>query len=266
VASGYDLWGLDQVFIGGARFNLDRLVEIAPDDEARDVAAAMLERAERGFAEFTRTGDQAGGFLVSATEADYEALRAAFDDAPAALGIIDELAASTRIYRLYGQGRNYRSNHERIELMKRHLADELRRAGESTKVLLKFGSVHMRRGYSPLNQLDLGNAVAELGFYRGGGSLHVQVTALASRDPAGNVTDWTERTPWLSRFEQAMPDGAEWAVFDLRPLRPLFHDADNAAGREALAELAWGYDLLVVARRFTRAVPLPGVPALPDRQ
>ncbi|MGK7294517.1 MAG: hypothetical protein ACNS61_01660 [Candidatus Wenzhouxiangella sp. M2_3B_020] len=260
---GYALWGLDQVFIGGARFNLDSLVELAPSDEARKLAAAALERAERGYVRFAETGDSAQGFLVTASEAEYDALRAAFDGVPEAGRILDELAASTRIYRLFGQGENYRSNHERIELMKRHLADNLRETDTGTKVFLKFGSVHMQRGYSPLNQLDLGNAAAELGFYRGGGSLHVKVTALGSTGLDGEFDDWTESSPYLDRFEAAMPEDSEWAVFDLRALRPIFHDRDNADGRGALAEIVWGYDLLVLAREFTRAEPLPGVPSPP---
>jgi len=63
----------------------------------------------------------------------------------------------------------------------------------------------------------------------------------------------------------AMPEDTDWAVFDLRPLRPIFHDRDNAEGREALADLAWSYDLLVLARRFTRAEALPGARPLPGR-
>lgn len=262
VELGYDLWGLDQVFIGGARFNLDRLVELAPDDEARKLAAAALERAERGYARFAESGDSADGFLVTATEADYDSLRAAFDGVAEGKRILDELAASSRIYRLYGMGENYRSNHERIALMKRHLSERLHEAPSRAKVFLKFGAVHMQRGYSPLNQLDLGNAAAELGFHRGDGSLHVQVTALASRGPDGKVRDWTESSPWLEPVSRAMPEDAAWAVFDLRPLRPVFHDTDPG-GHAALAERAWAYDLLVVAREFTRAAPLPGVPAPP---
>ena len=266
VALGYDLWGLDQVFAGGARFNLARLVELAPDDTARVAATAALERARHGFQEFARTGDPSMGFLQSATPEDYATLREAFAEAgEEALSIVDELAASSRIYQLYGQGANYRSNHERIELMKRHLAERLKAASPEARVFLKFGSVHMRRGYSPLNQLDLGNAAAEIGVLRGGGALHVKVTALASTGADGAVSDWIASSPHLERFSDVMPDDAEWAVFDLRSLRPVFHRAANAEGREELADLVWAYDLLVVGRSFTRAQPLPGVPGLPGQ-
>ena len=42
----------------------------------------------------------------------------------------------------------------------------------------------------------------------------------------------------LKRFAAALPEDADWAVFDLRALRPIFHSRANAEGREALAELA----------------------------
>ncbi len=266
VALGYDLWGLDQVFAGGARFNLARLVELAPNDTARAAATAGLERARRGFQQFARSGDTSVGFLQSATPEDYAALREAFADArEEARRIVDELAASSRIYQLFGRGANYQSNHERIRLMKRHLADRVNAADAETRVFLKFGSVHMGRGYSPLNQLDLGNAAAEIGLLRGGGSLHVKVTALASTGTDGAVSDWTASSPYLKLFANAMSDETAWTVFDLRPLRPIFHRAANAEGREELSELVWAYDLLVVARGFTRAEPLPGVPVPPGQ-
>ncbi len=264
VTLGYDLWGLDQVFAGGARFNLARLVELAPSDTARAAATAALERARRGFQQFARSGDTSVGFLQSATPEDYAALREAFADEEARR-IVDELAASSRIYQLFGRGANYRSNHERIQLMKRHLAERVNAAGPETRVFLKFGSVHMGRGHSPLNQLDLGNAAAEIGLLRGGGSLHVKVTALGSTGTDGAVSDWTASAPHLRRFADAMDDEAAWTVFDLRPLRPIFHRAANAEGREELSELVWAYDLLVVARGFTRAEPLPGVPVAPGQ-
>lgn len=265
VTLGYSLWGLDQVFLGGARFNLRKLVGMAPNDAARDAAGTALERAMQGFIEFARTGDTTAGFLQAAGEDDYAALRVAFDGHAEALRIIDELAASGRIYQLYRSGANYQSNHARISLMKRHLAEHLREVEGSVKVFMKFGSIHMRRGYTPLNQLDLGNAAAELGVLRGGGSIHVNVSALASVNAAGEVRDWTADSAVLARLGKAMPADADWVVFDLRPLRPLLHDDAVAEAHPALADLVWGYDLAAVTRRFTNADRLPGVPAPPGR-
>lgn len=259
----YELWGLDQVFAGGARFNLARLVELASDHEARSLAEQSLARARTGFMEFAQSGDSSAGFLQSTGSTQYRALRTAFAGNEEAVRIIDELENSSRIYQLYGQGANYQSNRERIDLMKRHLAERIRDADPATRVFLKFGSVHMRRGYSPLNQLDLGNAAAELGVFRGGGSIHVNVGALSSVNGDGQVRDWTADSAVLGRLARAMPENAQWAVFDLRPLRPVLHAEVVADAHPELAELVWGYDVMVLARQFTAAHRLPGVPAPP---
>lgn len=261
----YELWGLDQVFAGGARFNLARLVELAPDDEALSLAEQSLARARTGFLKFAQSGDTSAGFLQSTDDMQYRALRTAFSGVDEATRIIEELEASSCIYQLYGQGANYQSNHKRTNLMKRHLAVRIRDADPATRVFLKFGSMHMRRGYSPLNQLDLGNAAAELGVLRGGGSIHINVGALSSVNGDGQVRDWTADSPVLARLARAMPENAEWAVFDLRPLRPLLHDKAVAQAHPELAELTWGYDVMVLARQFTAAHQLPGVPARPGR-
>jgi len=264
VHHGYDLWGLDQVFIGGARFNLDRLIELAPDDEARSLAREARRRAQDALVHFMQTGDQSRAFLISAGAEEYASLRAAFKNVPDALRIIDELEKSGRIYRLFGAGANYQSNYERINLMKRHLAENVRTLPAGEKVLMKFGTMHVARGYTPLNQLDVGNAASELGVLRGGGSFHVGVTTRGQRMLDGSFIEFLPRAPHLQRFVDAMGD-AEWAVFDLRPLRPIFHQERNQRGREGLNGYVWRLDALVIADEFTQAKPLPGVPSPPGR-
>lgn len=263
VESGYELWGLDQVFAGGARFALGRLLETAEDEAARSRVEEALKTAREGFRHFARTGERSMGFLQSADEATFKALREVFEDQPDALRIIDELAASSLVYRLYRQGANYESNYRRIQLMKRHLAERVRRANPETGVLMKFGNYHMGRGYSPMNQLDLGNAAAELAVLRGGDSLHVQVSALRQEDGEGAMQSLEGLMPYLDRFADHVPDGGEWVVFDLRPLRPVFHDRSNREGREALSEMVWRFDVLMLTERFTRAEQLEGIPQPP---
>ncbi len=263
VEAGYELWGLDQVFAGGARFALARLTGIAESPAARESAEQALRRADEGFRHFAETGDRSKGFLQSADQATFDGLRQAFADQPEALRIIDELAASSLVYRLYGRGDNYESNYRRIQLMKRHLAERLRRAEADTKVVMKFGNYHMGRGYSPMNQLDLGNAAAELAVLRGGDSLHVQVSALVQQDSDGEFRGLDGLMPYLHRFADFVPEDDGWVVFDLRPLRTIFHDRANREGREALSEMVWRFDVLMLTQRFTRAEQLEGIPQPP---
>lgn len=264
VGLGYELWGLDQVFVGGARFNLTRLRELAPDETARQAAERALQRANEGFEHYARTGDDSSGFLIAAEAGAYADLREAFEGMPQALRIIDELETSGRIYRLYGAGENYASNHLRIQLMKRHLVERFQRSAHETRVFIKVGGIHGVRGYTRLNQLDVGNSAAELGLLRGEGSIHVFVEAIEMVGAQGEVTRTIDADHPLAPIAAAMPESADWVVADLRELRPLFHDGPNAEAYPDLAEWIWGYDLIVLTRRFTRAERVPGVPAPPD--
>lgn len=263
VESGYQLWGLDQVFAGGARFALSKLLGMAEDEATRERVSQALERARESFRHFAQTGDRSKGFLQSSHETTFESLRKDFEGRPEALGIIDELAASSLVYRLYGAGANYESNYGRIQLMKRHLAERLHGAEPGTKVVMKFGNYHMGRGYSPMNQLDLGNAAAELAAFRGGDSLHIQVSALEQENEEGEFKSLEGLMPYLPRFESRVPEDGSWTVFDLRPLRKIFHDPATRENREALAEMVWRFDVLMLTERFTRARQLEGIPKPP---
>lgn len=264
VGLGYELWGLDQVFVGGARFNLARLVELAPDEAARTHAEQALERANAGFEKFAESGDKSHGFLAAAGAEAYDELRDAFEGVPAALRIIDELQTSGQIYRLYDEGENYVSNHQRIQLLKRHLIEQLEQTERDTKVFMKIGGIHGVRGYTRLNQLDLGNSAAELGLLRGGGSIHVFVEAIDMVDADGESKRIVGDGHPFAPIAAAMPDSEDWVVTDLRKLRPVFHRDENAEAHPDLAEWVWQYDLVVLTREFTPAERLPGVPAPPD--
>jgi len=261
VELGYELWGLDQAFFGAARYNLDELTRLSRTDAQREIAEEQLERADDAFQHFMATGDASKAFLTSTGPETYDALRDAFAGHAEAKRIIDELEASGRVYRLYGEGRNYQSNHERISLMKRHLAERVGELEASEKILMKFGSMHMGRGYSPLNQLDLGNAAAELGALRGGGSLNVYVMAAGSRT-GSETRDFRDTSPMLQALTAGMGD-ANWIVVDLRSLRPIFHAKKKREGFEELSEHVWRYDLAILTKEFTQAERLPGTPDPP---
>ncbi len=263
VNGGYELWGLDQVFAGGARFALARLLEMADEQKAREKVRQALERARAGFQHFAQTGERSKGFLQTADESTFESLREHFEGRANALRIIDELATSSLVYRLYREGANYESNYRRIQLMKRHLAERLHEADPETRVVMKFGNYHMGRGYSPMNQLDLGNAAAELAIFRGGDSLHVQVSALEQENDEGEFESLEGLMPYLPRFASRVPDDGSWVVFDLRPLREIFHDPSAREDRKALAEMVWRFDVLMLTERFTRAQQLEGIPQPP---
>lgn len=256
-SEGYEIWGLDQEFVGSGRLHLARLAQLAPNPEASALVGEWIRREIQGLRHYQETGSTREAIFFTLTGEDVAALRSAFEGVGEALSIVDELAASAHVYQLFGAGENYRSNHARIGLMKRHLAESLAApAGpEPTgggRVLVKLGSVHAGRGYSPLNQLDVGNQVAELATLRNGDSLHVLVAGRTFVSADGQASDTLDSVPHLAPVLSRV-EGDDWAVMDLRALRPLFHSESGRAGHEALADTAWAYDLLVVAPVFRAA-------------
>lgn len=259
VAGGYRVWGLDQEFAGSGRFFLARLSQLAPDDEARELAAAWLAEAEAGFERFQEEQDSGATFLMKASDEDFAALAAAFRDAPpTARRIVEELRESAAIYQLFQAGENYDSNYRRIRWMKRHLADQLAALGparDAVRVVMKLGFVHLGRGYSPLHQLDLGNQAAELAWAEGRDSFHLAVVAPTYVPAQGGASDLAAKSPYLKPLFDLLGKDP-WVVIDLRPLRPHFHRAENARGWEDLADLAWRYDAVAVVRAFHQAEEL----------
>lgn len=132
--------------------------------------------------------------------------------------------------------------------MKENLARHLRHArddGEPPRLLVKVGAMHGGRGYTPLNQLDVGNLVAAMADLRGGESLHLFTVAPAVRQADGSVDDLSSRIEYLRPLLDRADDGP-WTVFDLRPLRPFFHSGDHREAHPELADLAFRYDVVVL--------------------
>lgn len=260
---GYRVWGLDQEFIASARYllgELDRLVEGEP---AKRRVAEWRETADEGFRVFQQSGDDSKGFLTTIAPEELAAFAETLPaEADVAREIVEELRQSAIVYRHFREKRYYLNNYDRIRLMKRHLARYIADAGglESVpKAIFKFGSVHLGRGYSPLHQLDLGNAAAELAAARFSDSFHLNVSTVASVGPDGVRKEWAEESPYLARFSRYLEEG-KWGVFDLRGLRRYFAAERNRGAEPEIAELVFRYDALALAPLFHAAEPMIDLP------
>lgn len=259
VAGGYECWGIDQEFTGSPRLLLAELERRAQGEAAKKLAAAWLERANAGFAHFAATGSQTRAFMAVAGPRDWQDLTAAFAEESAELRImLEELRVSQQIYGLHHQGRHYENNRDRVGLMKRHLADRLR-AAPATRVLLKFGSAHAGRGYSPFDQLDVGNHVAEVAVARGGASFHVCVLSRRSIGEDGAATEAPGDQGAL-RDLLSVGSAAAVDVFDLTALRAQL--TSEAAKREhaELRNLVFRFDALVLLPEFHSSEPIVPMP------
>ena len=263
---GYDVWGVDQEFVGSPRMLLRRLVTIAPDREARQVAEAMLGRAMEGFRRFAEEGDRSAAFMLTATAPDLDRLAAAFAGDPdsEAARIVEQLRASWEVYRAYNEGRFYDNNSTRVDLMRRNLLAHMARAGEQPwserRAVIKAGSIHAGRGRTPMQVFDLGALAAELSFVAGLESLHIDVLAKGSFDEAGRFRDWRESAPELAPLIDLTPDDGP-VVFDMRPLRALLTErGEKSAEQEQLQELALRFDVVVMFPAFHPADAITPTP------
>lgn len=263
VRAGYRVWGIDQEFIGSGRFLLARLEELAPNPEATKLVREWREKAKEGFARFVDSGDASGGFMSIVTDGDFDALDAAFATASTnAHRILEAMRASARVYRHFAEKRYFQNNTDRIRLMKHYLLTGLNSLDadqrNTGKVLIKLGSAHAGRGFSPFDQLDIGNQAAELGFVRGSDSFNVYVYARKSVQADGASRDLTaDAEQFAPLFEPTNEERA--IVIDLRPLRPWLEARQTAMPelhREALR-----FDAAVILPAFHAAEQLVPMPA-----
>lgn len=263
---GYDVWGVDQEFMGSPRLLLRRLVAIAPDADARGVAQAMLDRAMEGFRRFLADGDQSAAFMVTATREDLDALAGAFAGAgDEADRILAQLRASHAVYHAYFEGRYYDNNATRVDLIRRNLLDHMARAGEGPlsdrRAVVKAGSIHAGRGRTPMHVFDIGALAAELSFASGWESFHLNVLTTGSLDAEGGFRSWREEAPELGPLMDLTPDEGP-VVFDLRPLRALLSQrGGKTEALEELQDIALRFDAIAMYPRFHRAdaiTPMPG--------
>ena len=263
---GYEVWGIDQEFVGGARFLLGRLAEIAPDEASRAVAEDFRGRAMAGFRRFAEEGDPSAAFMMTATEADFARLAEAFAQAgPEAQRIIDGLHRSWAIYRAYQEQRYYDNNATRVEVIRRnflrHFGPTPGEALDGERVVLRAGAIHAGRGITPMKVYDVGSLAAEIAFLGQLESLHLVVLAKASIGEDGEARDWAEESPHLAplyaamdrgRADEEVPEGENRAmVFDLRPLRALLTTrGEKSEAMEELQDLALRFDAAVIVPLF----------------
>jgi hypothetical protein len=245
------LWGLDQEW--GALHVLDRLVEIAPTEEARVAARRLADRARpvETARPFLHT-EKLKRFIRDADSASFEELRAKFDPPRGSEAdfLIYSLELSNRVYlhndaAEHGAVTGYAANSEREQYMKTRFMDEYRRAqkaGDSLpRVLLKFGDVHGGNWLSPTYVHTLGEFVHEFSIANGGKSFHL--VAWLVNDPG---TYWSlSDTPAYALLARVGSTKA-WTIVDLRPLRDLWYAGKLKALSQELRDTIFAFDAVLL--------------------
>jgi hypothetical protein len=238
-----------------------RLASIAPNASARHAAADLEARIRLMRSEAGRSGNIAGLFGFSGKPKELQQIRAAFGSATGETAlIIETLQQTLTINDAFLNGRRWQSNDLRAQWQRASFLrnwDSLRYRGRSSRMMLKYGANHMRRGLSESETFDLGTLVPELAQTMRSNAYQLMV--IGGRGAAHSVLmpDFTYRSspvdviPGLDRFIELAAE--QTSLFDLRALRAL---ADNKAAETldaSTVRFIHGFDALLVIPHATPA-------------
>lgn len=227
--------GVDQEFILSPQLHLETLQTLCTDSALKLKINEWLH-AEKATIRDMYAGkpiDQLNLFMNQALPTEWTSLRSHFEaqHEPAALHIMEALAASHEIYMYYKTEDYHLNNHVRSLLMKKYFYQAYQQqqaAQPETKYLIKLGANHIERGHSAMGIQDIGNFISELAVLENSQSFHLFVLPVSGKQNA-----WL---PFLPEEFKAMPIEANtqpelrpilesvqeksgWHLYDLRPLR-----------------------------------------------
>jgi len=166
--------------------------------------------------------------------------------------IADAFYASNHIYWLYANRQWYENNATRISYMKSQLRKQLEEHNfdiRRDKLLVKMGSYHLSRGFSPLALHEVGNTLSELASYHGNESLNIAFS-LRYYNENGIIQDILDSdAEYRLRLKDLLKMGKkdEWVVIDLRPMiKGHFYGPVKFKFNKYVEDLVKRYDLLVI--------------------
>ncbi|QNE32434.1 hypothetical protein F1C10_11080 [Sphingomonas sp. NBWT7] len=150
----FQLWGLDQEFLGVTGFLLEQMLAAYPGPIARAAIAGLAARDRDFTAKAISTASASDLAIYKLSDAEMHATRRAIaiDGGARANALFAALAETRDIYRRQ-QIDGYASNGQRARLMKRTLLHYLADAPAAARVLFKFGDVHMAKGVNDLRSV-----------------------------------------------------------------------------------------------------------------
>ncbi|TFW14132.1 hypothetical protein EGY25_02690 [Brevundimonas intermedia] len=262
----FELWGLDQEFLGASGYLIEQMLAAGPGPLARAQIEALAEQERTTMQAALASGSPFDFFLLKAADATLDQAGAAIDqDGGDRVRTLFAALRETRAIYQASQARRGDPNGRRARLMKRTLAAHLAEAPQA-RVLMKFGAYHLYKGYNPLGQRDVGNFVAEHADGEGVQSLNMIVVGARGTEAGyngvarpmrvrefdavtGEDSDW-RKDVMLARPSNMAP--GDWLLVDLRTLR----SADLEALTPEWRAIIRGYDLAIVAPELTASTKL----------
>lgn len=247
-------WGIDQEFIGAAKYLIAQMLAQPVNPAARAKLEALRQQEAVAYQKAVATGNPLDYLMLSASNEDFDSLRPllAGPKEHTALGLLDALLESRAIYLKSASkvpGDRELSNRMRLTLLKRTLATRL--GVHEQKLVVKVGANHAYKGINPLNNRDIGNFLAERAEGQGLTSLHLIVLAAKGKQlrfagagkPHQQAPIATSSAAFKLLASASTSDGS-WSLFDLRSLRPGLRKL--VEGDIELFNLINGYDFALI--------------------
>lgn len=258
----FDVWGLDQAFVGSANWLIDKMLASHPGP----LAMAELERLKKVAAQNAALALTSGAYgplflLNPSSKQELQAAASAVsqDGGPEVQRIFHELQLSQAIY---SEQANGDGNYKRAKLLKQNFemaVQSLPPAARDQKIIVKFGDWHLYKGFNPLHHLDLGDYIAEYADGNNEESLHICVLGAKGihrtigkyGQPSATQNFTLVEDPMYSWMVPAIANQFldSWTLYDLRKLR--FQSLPGVDPN--FARLIDGYDLLVIIPEITPA-------------
>ncbi len=250
----FEQWGIDQEFIGTAKYLIARMLAQPVNPAARAKLEALRQMEAVAYQKAAATGNPMEYLMLSASDEELASLRPllAGPKEQTALGLLDALLDSRAIYQKSASkvpGDRDLSNRMRLALLKRTLGSRL--GVREQKLVVKVGANHAYKGFNPLNNRDVGNFLAERAEGQGLTSLHLIVLAAKGKQlrfaGAGKPHQPAPIELDGAAFKLLAGAGAtdgSWSLFDLRSLRPGLRKL--VAGDIDMLNLINGYDFALV--------------------
>lgn len=253
------IWGVDQVYMTMPRYLFKLLEQEAQNENAKRVASEYFNRAVKQYGIYEETKNPKELMMVVLNDADFEKLYDAFGSSISAKAkkILGDIQATQKIYMHWMKGEPYLNNRVRSQLMKKQFMEYYKQTGSKgdlPKVVLKFGANHTYRGFSPPNQLDLGNMVYELAEMNGSQAVSFHLNAIKGQAQGftgeARSFDYSENlNPIIKQVLENKIKEDSWLLIDMRPLRSILKKDEL----EKIEELVFSYDFWIY---IPEALPL----------
>ncbi|MEY8848671.1 hypothetical protein AB9K26_07640 [Psychroserpens sp. XS_ASV72] len=258
----WNVFGIDQEFYNAYVMLSDLMFENLSEKQKNDYKILHSEVKEQLYEFYKNDDNDVENFHVALSQSNtfkdfLKAMQQVEENSP----IIDAMHASSAIYLLYHHRKWYENNATRIKYMKSQLRQGLSNFGfdlSKDKLLIKMGSYHLGKGFSPLSLYEVGNTLNEIAAYHGNSALNIAFTSRFWENDNRVEDNLNSERQYFKNQRELLQMGQEnqWVVIDLRQLiKGYFYHPKQYNFNPTIEKLVERYDLIVIPKTEVEGIP-----------